>query len=101
MNLTKILAGLLLVLALALGLGALMLGRQTANRPVAPVTETSGTSASQPAPTHAVVVAAKPIAAGQRLVADDASGGSVQFLDDRCTAGPHHHDGSGARCTTV
>ncbi len=71
MNLTKILAGLLLVLALALGLGALLLGRQTANRPVAPVTEASGTSASQPAPTHAVVVAAKPIAAGQRLVADD------------------------------
>ncbi|MGE8492294.1 Flp pilus assembly protein CpaB [Comamonas sp.] len=71
MNLTKILAGLLLVLALALGLGALLLGRQTANRPVAPTTAPSSGAASQAAPTFAVVVAAKPIAAGQRLVADD------------------------------
>ena len=65
MNATKILAGLLLVLALALGLGALLLGRQSANRPVAAST-TSSSAAEQAAPTFAVVVAAKPLAAGQR-----------------------------------
>lgn len=71
MNLTKILAGLLLVLALALGLGALLLGRQTANRPVAPTTAPSNGAASQPAPTYAVVVTAKPVTAGQRLQKED------------------------------
>lgn len=71
MNLTKILAGLLLVLALALGLGALMLGRQSANRPTTPITDASIGDAGKPAPTYAVVVAAKPITAGQRLVAED------------------------------
>ena len=70
MNATKILAGLLLVLALALGLGALLLGRQSANRPVAAST-TSSSAAEQAAPTFAVVVAAKPLAAGQRLVEGD------------------------------
>ncbi len=71
MNLTKILAGLLLVLALALGLGALMLGRQSANRPSTPIADTSSGDAGKPSPTYAVVVAAKPITAGQRLVAED------------------------------
>jgi len=71
MNLTKILAGLLLVLALALGLGALLLGRQSANRPTTPITDASSGDAGKPAPTFAVVVAAKPITAGQRLVAED------------------------------
>lgn len=71
MNLTKILAGLLLVLALALGLGALLLGRQSANRPTTPIADASSGDAGKPAPTYSVVVAAKSIAAGQRLVADD------------------------------
>lgn len=71
MNLTKILAGLLLVLALALGLGALLLGRQSANRPAAPISDASSGATNQAATTYAVVVAAKAIAAGQRLVADD------------------------------
>lgn len=71
MNPTKILAGLLLVLALALGLGALLLGRQSANRPVAPITAPISSAAEQAAPTFAVVVAAKPIAAGQRLEKED------------------------------
>lgn len=72
MNPTKILAGLLLVLALALGLGALLLGRQSANRPVTPVTApSSGASDTQSATLYAVVVAAKPLTAGQRLVDGD------------------------------
>ncbi|ARU04358.1 Flp pilus assembly protein CpaB [Comamonas serinivorans] len=66
MNLTKLFAILLLVLALALGVGAWMLGRQPA-RPVAQPAPT----AQQPVAQHPVVVAARPIAAGQRLVAED------------------------------
>lgn len=68
MNLTKILAGLLLVLAIGLAIGAWMLSRP-ADRAVAAV--------ATPAPPkekveqHAVVVAAKAVAAGQRLVAED------------------------------
>ncbi|MEG2981960.1 MAG: ABC transporter permease subunit, partial [Stenotrophomonas sp.] len=46
-----ILAGLLLVLALALGLGALLLGRQSANRPVAAIPAPSSSAAEQAVPT--------------------------------------------------
>ena len=72
MNLTKIMAALLLVLAIGLGVGAWMLSRQ----PARPIANTAATAAPAPAPaaptpTHAVVVAAKAVPAGQRLTADD------------------------------
>lgn len=69
MNLTKIAAGLLLALALLLAVGAWMLSRP-ASRPLAAdaaATAKPATSMQQ----HTVVVAAKAIAAGQRLGADD------------------------------
>lgn len=70
MNLTKIFAGLLLVLAIGLAIGAWMLGRQPA-RVAAPAPATVPSTQTQAAQQHSVVVAAKPIAAGQRLTADD------------------------------
>ncbi len=70
MNVTKILAGLLLVLAIGLGVGAWMLSREAA-RPV-PVTQPSTPAApAQPTEKHAVLVAAKAIPAGQKLTAED------------------------------
>ncbi|GAB2459826.1 Flp pilus assembly protein CpaB [Comamonas humi] len=70
MNLTKIFAGLLLVLAVGLGLGAWMLSRQPA-RPAAPAQAVASDTNQPPATLHAVVVAAKALPAGQRLVAED------------------------------
>lgn len=70
MNVTKILAGLLLVVAVGLAVGAWMLSRQP-SRPVAQVAVSVPAAPKAPAEQHAVVVAAKAIAAGQRLVADD------------------------------
>lgn len=70
MNLTKILAGLLLVLAIVLGVAAWMLGRQPTRPVQAPATPTVQ-APSAPATTHAVVVAAKAVPAGQRLTAED------------------------------
>ena len=70
MNLTKILAGLLLVLAIVLGVAAWMLGRQPTRPVQAPATSTVQ-APSQPTATHAVVVAAKAVPAGQRLTPDD------------------------------
>jgi pilus assembly protein CpaB len=73
MNLTKILAALLVVLAIGLAVLAWLLGRQP-ERPVAPVTppvSAAPAPAAEPQPLHAVVVAARPIAAGQRLTAED------------------------------
>lgn len=81
MNLTKILAGLLVVLAIGLAIMAWVIGRQP-QRAVAPVTASSsadssaGTKAataatSPPAPTYPTVVAARTVAAGQRLEAED------------------------------
>ncbi|WP_159912922.1 Flp pilus assembly protein CpaB [Pantoea sp. 18069] len=70
MNLTKILAGLLLVLAIGLAIGAWMLSRPS-NRPVSPVASTAPAAPKAPLEQHAVVVAAKAIAAGQRLTAED------------------------------
>lgn len=69
MNLTKILAGVLLLLAIVLGIGAWMLGKD----PARPATAAASTSAFPTPKTelHAVVVAARPIAAGQRLAAED------------------------------
>lgn len=68
MNLTKILAGLLLVLAIGLGIGAWMLSRPS-ERPVEPITTVTPPKAKEEL--HAVVVSAKAIPAGQRLVAED------------------------------
>lgn len=64
MNLTKILAGLLLVLAIGLAIGAWMLSRPT-DRSVAAVVTAS--PPKENVQQHAVVVAAKALAAGQRL----------------------------------
>jgi pilus assembly protein CpaB len=69
-NLTKIFAGLLLVLAVGLAIGAWMLGRQPA-RVAAPPQTTVPSAQTPTAEQHSVVVAAKPIAAGQRLAAED------------------------------
>lgn len=69
MNLTKIFAGLLLVLAIGLAIGAWMLGRQPAR--VATPTQATEAGPKQAQEQHSVVVAAKPIAAGQRLTAED------------------------------
>ena len=72
MNITKILAGLMLVIAVGLGISAWVLSRQS-NRQVAQV----ATPAPEQAPAkptteqHDVVVAAKAIAAGQRIAAED------------------------------
>ena len=68
MNLTKILAGLLLVLAIGLAIGAWMLSRP-ADRAVAAVA--TAAPPKEKVEQHAVVVAAKAIPAGQRLVAED------------------------------
>ena len=68
MNLTKILAGLLLVLAIGLAIGAWMLSRPN-ERALAPVATDS--PPREKVEQHAVVVAAKAIAAGQRLLAED------------------------------
>lgn len=74
MNLTKILAGLLVVVAIGLAIMAWMLGRQT-QRPVATVPASSiaqtESSSTRQAPVHGAVVAARPVAAGQRLEAED------------------------------
>ncbi len=71
MNLTKIFAGLLLVLAVGLAIGAWMLGRQPAPRPMPTPQATAPAAPRQAVEQHAVVVAAKAIAAGQRLTAED------------------------------
>lgn len=69
MNVTKILAGLLLVAAVGLAIGAWMLSRQP-SRPVAPVSAPAHV-AKERVEQHAVVVAAKAIVAGHRLSAED------------------------------
>ena len=68
MNLTKILAGLLLVLAVGLAIGAWMLSRPV-ERAQAP--QATATPPKETVEQHAVVVAAKAIPAGQRLLAED------------------------------
>ncbi|MHA7601545.1 Flp pilus assembly protein CpaB [Alicycliphilus sp. T452] len=74
MKLTKILATLLIVLALGLAVVAWMLGREP-GRPKAAAPAVSSAQpepqAAPPVPTYAVVVAARPIAAGQRLAPED------------------------------
>jgi len=70
MNLTKILAGLLLVLAIGLGVAAWMLGRQPA-RPVQTPAASTAQAPAAPSATYDVVVAAKAVPAGQRLTAED------------------------------
>lgn len=70
MNLTKILAGLLLIVALVLAIGAWMLSRP-ASRPVAAVGSAAPAAPRAPAQKYTAVVAAKDIAAGQRLTAED------------------------------
>ena len=90
MNLTKILAGLLLVLAIALGIGAWMLSRQPVRQVAAPSAPAPAAAPTAPTEMHNVVVAAKAVPAGQRLTAEDlkvaqlpaavASGTSAQTL---------------------
>src|SRR5256885_9758507 len=71
MNLTKILAGLLVGLAIVLAGLAWLLGSQPA-RPVAqPSPAASAQPAPEPVPQHAVVVVAQAIAAGQRIGSED------------------------------
>lgn len=70
MNLTKILAALLVVLAIGLALLAWMLGKP-AERPVAqPPMASAPAAPAAPSQQHAVVVAAQAIAAGQRIEAE-------------------------------
>lgn len=74
MNLTKILAALLVVLAIVLAMMAWMRGGAQSPAPsVAPPvgTRMPDVSPAPQTPTHAVVVAARPIAAGQRLALED------------------------------
>lgn len=75
MNLTKILAGLLVVVAIGLAIMAWLIGRQPQRAVAAAPTTTAPTlsdlTSPKPAPTYAVVVAAKPVAAGQKLAAED------------------------------
>ncbi|CAB5685061.1 Flp pilus assembly protein CpaB [Delftia tsuruhatensis] len=71
MNITKILAGLLVLLAVVLAGLAWLLGSQP-SRPVAPPTPASAPQpAAESAQLHAVVVAARAVAAGQRIGGDD------------------------------
>lgn len=66
---SKILAVVLVLLALALGVYAWMLSRQPVTRP--PVSTAATAPADKPVePTYPVVVAAKPLAAGQPIAAD-------------------------------
>jgi len=75
MNLTKMLAGILVALAIGLALMAWFIGRQpqraVAPMPVATATSPTEMASPQPAPTHDAVVAARPIAAGQKLASED------------------------------
>ena len=71
MNLTKILAGLLVGLAIVLAGLAWMLGSQPARPVAAPAPAASSQPAPEPAQLHAVVVVAQAIAAGQRIGSDD------------------------------
>lgn len=70
MNLTKIFAGLLLILAIGLAIGAWVLSRPP-SRAVAAVATKEPVAPLASVEQHAVVVAAKPIAAGQRLTSED------------------------------
>lgn len=69
-NFTKIVASILVLLAIALGGYAWMLGRQAPQKTAATATPASDQSKSQQTLTHPVVVAAKPLPAGQVIPAD-------------------------------
>ncbi|MFS2164952.1 Flp pilus assembly protein CpaB [Variovorax sp. Varisp62] len=69
-NLTKIVAAILVLLAIALGGYAWMLGRQAPPRTAVTTAPASNQPQSQQALTHPVVVAAKPLPAGQTIPAD-------------------------------
>ncbi|MDL5035898.1 Flp pilus assembly protein CpaB [Comamonas sp. Y6] len=75
MNLTKILAGILVVLAIGLAIMAWFMGRQpqrnVAAVPAAQTASAAEASSPKPAPMHDVVVAARQVAAGQKLAAED------------------------------
>ncbi|MXN32489.1 Flp pilus assembly protein CpaB [Delftia sp. CH05] len=75
MHLTRIVAGLLIVLAIGLAFLAWMMGRQPQPSPSAGAPAASPPSSvggrAEPAKQHATVVTARPIAAGQRITADD------------------------------
>lgn len=69
-NLTKIIAAVLVLLAIALGVYAWMLGRQPAPKIAMTPAPAATQTQSPPTVTHAVVVAAKPLPAGQVIPAD-------------------------------
>ncbi len=71
MNLTKMLAGLLVLLALVLAGLAWVMGRQPARTVASPTAAEPAPAPAAPLPTHAVVVAAKAIEAGQRIAEED------------------------------
>ena len=70
MNITKILAGLLIVVAMALAIMAWVVGRQPARPAIQPTIQTMAGQA--PAPTqYTVVVASRPLAGGQHIADED------------------------------
>jgi pilus assembly protein CpaB len=69
-HLTKIVAAILVLLAIALGGYAWVLSRQPAKAPPAAAAPAAAASSTARVPTFAVVVAAKPVAAGQAIPAD-------------------------------
>lgn len=69
-NLTKIVAAILVLLAIALGGYAWMLGRQAPAKTAVATTAASDQPQSQQTLTYPVVVAAKPLPAGQAIPAD-------------------------------
>lgn len=69
-NLTKVIAAILVLLAIALGVYAWMLGRQPAPKVAVATTQGVEQAKSKPTLTHPVVVAAKPLPAGEVIPAD-------------------------------
>ncbi|MDH6591316.1 pilus assembly protein CpaB [Variovorax sp. TBS-050B] len=69
-HLTKIVAAILVLLAIALGGYAWVLSRQPAKAPPVATAPAAAASSTARVPTFAVVVAAKPVAAGQAIPAD-------------------------------
>jgi len=69
-HLTKIIAAILVLLAVALGGYAWMLSRQPVKPPPAAAAPATSSSSTARVPTYPVVVASKPVAAGQAIPAD-------------------------------
>lgn len=72
MNITKILAGLLIVVAIALAIMAWLVGRQPARPAIQPTAPAAAGQAAQPAAVqYSVVVASRPLAGGQHITDED------------------------------